>query len=69
MICRKDVEYTKLLAICISHYESFIIDERNVCTDEEIIAFKNKYDMDDVLVFAVHIKSPQRNTVDFSSKN
>lgn len=69
MIERKDVEYTKLLAICIGHYESFIIDERNVCTDEEIIVFKDKYDMNDVLVFAVHIKSPQRNTVYFSNKN
>lgn len=69
MIERKGVEYTKLLAICIGHYESFIIDERNVCTDEEIIAFKDKYDMDDILVFAVHIKSPQDNAVDFSNKN
>lgn len=69
MIGRKGTEYTKLIAICIGHYESFIIDEHNVYTDEEIIEFKNKYNMEDVLVFAVHIKSPQCDIIDFTNKN
>ena len=69
MITRKSIEYTKLLAICIGPYESFIIDERNVHTDEEIMAFKDKYANEGVIVFAVHIKSPQCDIINFSNKN
>lgn len=69
MITRKSIEYTKLLAICIGPYESFIIDERNAHTDEEIMAFKDKYANEDVIVFAVHIKPPQCDVINFSNKN
>ena len=69
MIARKSIEYTKLLAICIGPYESFIIDERNVHTDEEIMAFKDKYANEDVIIFAVHIKSPPCDIIDFVKKN